>query len=355
MFSGTLGRAVGAERRNNFQDKPEDPQALAVVAAGFVKPKQSKMMKRSGIRFGIMQIAALVIGISMCGCSSGGDKQALTAKQPFFIPPAVPSLITDPQQRIIYLAAHYWDNFDFADTALVADPKVSEQAFVDYLILLPHIPYAKAEGSLTAMMAAASTDSTASARFRGMAEHYLYDPNSPYRNEEYYIPVLRSVIADEQIDEAFKIRARYQLGMASKNRPGMIAADFTCLLSNGKQRRMSDIRADYTLLFFNNPDCHECQRVKAFIVASPVMSQVIKSKKMSVAALYPDEDIALWQKAEYPASWINARSPQPRTEQLYDLKAIPALYLLDKEKRIILKDAPVEQIEDWLLQTVGLH
>lgn len=36
--------------------------------------------------------------------------------------------------------------------------------------------------------------------------------------------------------------------------------------------------------------------------------------------------------------------------QLYDLKAMPTLYLLDKDKRVILKDAPVEQIEQWLTE-----
>jgi hypothetical protein len=35
-------------------------------------------------------------------------------------------------------------------------------------------------------------------------------------------------------------------------------------------------------------------------------------------------------------------------EQVYDLKAIPALYLLDAEKRVILKDASFEQVEERL-------
>ena len=32
----------------------------------------------------------------------------------------------------------------------------------------------------------------------------------------------------------------------------------------------------------------------------------------------------------------------------YDLPAIPALYLLDRSKRVLVKDRPVEVIEAWL-------
>ena len=37
-----------------------------------------------------------------------------------------------------------------------------------------------------------------------------------------------------------------------------------------------------------------------------------------------------------------------RIEQVYDLKAMPTLYLLDAEKRVILKDASFEQVEERL-------
>ena len=32
---------------------------------------------------------------------------------------SIPSMITDPDQRAAYLAQHYWENYNFTDTALV--------------------------------------------------------------------------------------------------------------------------------------------------------------------------------------------------------------------------------------------
>ncbi|MBO7320662.1 MAG: DUF5106 domain-containing protein, partial [Bacteroidales bacterium] len=45
----------------------------------------------------------------------------------------------------------------------------------------------------------------------------------------------------------------------------------------------------------------------------------------------------------YPENWINCHNEdlKIRGENLYDVRAIPSLYLLDREKRVILKDAPV--------------
>jgi len=39
-------------------------------------------------------------------------------------------------------------------------------------------------------------------------------------------------------------------------------------------------------------------------------------------------------------------------KNLYDLKAIPTLYLLDKDKTVLLKDATAEEIEEYLQKNI---
>ena len=39
-------------------------------------------------------------------------------------------------------------------------------------------------------------------------------------------------------------------------------------------------------------------------------------------------------------------------KSLYDLKAIPTLYLLDKDKTVLLKDATAEEIEEYLQKNI---
>ena len=48
----------------------------------------------------------------------------------------------------------------------------------------------------------------------------------------------------------------------------------------------------------------------------------------------------------YPEEWYNGFDPDLviRTDHLYNVRAIPSLYLLDAEKRVILKDAHDDKV-----------
>lgn len=39
-----------------------------------------------------------------------------------------------------------------------------------------------------------------------------------------------------------------------------------------------------------------------------------------------------------------------KNDEIYDLKAIPTLYLLDKDKKVVLKDVTFNQVENYLKQ-----
>lgn len=302
------------------------------------------MIRVLDMRFIMELITVIVISFSLWGCTSGNGKQSSVQKKTIFTQPDIPPLITNPQERIAYVVTHYWDHFNFADTTLAGNAEMTEQAFVNYLSLLPNTTMDVVEKSVSEMIGKAITTGNATFdHFAALYEKYLYDPNSPFRQEDYYIVVLRCIIANDKVDEQQKIRPRYQLGMALKNRPGTIAADFTITLHNGRTIKLSAITAEYTLLFFNNPDCHDCARVKQVLGK-------LSDTRIKVVAVYPDEDPALWRQTKYPPDWINGYDAGQviSNGQLYDLKAIPTLYLLDRQKRVILKDAVAEQIPGWL-------
>ena len=50
--------------------------------------------------------------------------------------PAIPEVLTSPEDRKAYLLTHYWEQFDFADTTLVNNRDVTEQGFVNFIALL---------------------------------------------------------------------------------------------------------------------------------------------------------------------------------------------------------------------------
>jgi thiol-disulfide isomerase/thioredoxin len=310
-------------------------------------------------------LAVIIFMFLTCGGKAiGKDKQEDTAVTSGtsdtstgkgFPLPAIPAMLTSPQQRADYLVAHYWDNFNFSDTAYIHLPEITEQAFADYLDVLPHVEKQIADASIAGMLTKAiRTDATGRmyAYFLSKYKDYLYDPNSPLRNEEYYIPVTGYILEDSVSGMATKERAKFDLGMMLKNRVGMKSTNITYTKAGGKAGSLYSLGKEYTILYFYNPDCPACKETTAYLAASPVISGLLENGRLDILALYPDEDTALWRGhiPQMPPLWIDAIDKQQRVKDklLYDLKAIPCLYLLDRDKMVLLKDANVQQVEGYL-------
>lgn len=302
----------------------------------------------------------MVLHCGLSSCQEISEKASTEREQKKGIPlPEIPLTIATAEARNNYLVMHYWDHFDFRDTSLILKPEVTEHFFVDFIQLAQHSQHSTA--GIKAMLDASTLNRSFFVHMCDLSEKYLYDPNSPMRNEELYISVLKYIIDSELIVEVDKMRSIYQLKMLLKNRLGNIAADFKYTLNSGDTGRLFNLKSEYTILFFNAPNCYDCQWVKEYIKESKVFSKLnlhevknIAETKLIILGIYPSVDIACWQASEYPDFMLNAydASLTIKNEELYDLKAFPSLYLLDKDKRVLLKDAPIEDIEKWLEMNV---
>lgn len=192
-----------------------------------------------------------------------------------------------------------------------------------------------------------------------VAETYLNDPNSLYRDEEAYIPFLEYAIHTPALDKTEKTRYRFHLKMAYKNRVGTKATDFSYITREGEKGRVDKLykhssgnmtKRCNVLLYFNNPECYDCNRTFGYLSASKVINDKLAAGSLILLALYPDEDLGAWKrhKDEYPKNWIVARYASSEERTAYYLPAIPCFYLLDTTGKVLLKDAPVDKIEDAL-------
>lgn len=269
-----------------------------------------------------------------------------------FTLPTIPTMMTDADERARYLVTHYWDCFDFADTTCIHTPDVTEQALVNFIDLMNYVPTDVAKEAITKTLKEANVNSKMVDYFWETLSRYWYDPNSPLRNEDFYIMTCQAMQELSLCNEALKSRIEFTLNMAQKNRRGMKAADFLYTQATGKQATLWATQSPYTLLFFYNPDCENCESIKQQIEYSQQISQLLTNGQLKIIALYPDEDWDTWykHKDELPESWINAYDKEQliNTKKLYDLRAIPCLYLLDKEKKVLLKDARLSEVEDYL-------
>lgn len=302
---------------------------------------------------------ALIIFVC-CACKGGHttkntqavseDKQ--TNAPAAFTLPEIPTMYTTPEQRADFLVKHYWDNFDFTDTAYIHLPQITEQAYVDFLDVIKHSPTESGHEGIRRLMVNAEKNKKVFNYFVSLADKYLYDPNSPFLNEEAYITVLESMLKSTLLEDTEKERPKYRLQLAQKNRVGTKALNFTYTLKSGKQGTLYGLSADFLLVYINNPGCHACREITEGLKASGITQDLLAQKRMTILCIYPDEDLGEWEKHwhDFPASWINSydKGSVIENKELYDLKAIPSLYLLDKNKTVLLKDATLPNVEQYL-------
>lgn len=294
--------------------------------------------------------------VSQQNVESGKDTESAITVDTFraAVLPEIPSILTTPEQRAAFMVEHYWDKSDFTDTCYLAHRDITEQAWVDFYNLQNYVSLESAQEAIREVFTRTSFDKEVFMNFTDLADKYLYDPNSPMRNEEFYIPVLEAMIASPILDEAEKIRPQDRLDLARKNRPGTRALDFTYTLASGKQGTLYGLSADYTILFINNPGCHACAETISGMKQSAVINQLLAENSLKVLAFYTDTELDEWQKhrPDFPDTWLNAydKNQVVSGKNLYDLKAIPTLYLLDSEKTVILKDVDLRSIVAWFIK-----
>ncbi|HBK40509.1 MAG TPA: DUF5106 domain-containing protein, partial [Porphyromonadaceae bacterium] len=111
-----------------------------------------------------------------------------------FVLPYIPEEMTNSDARAVYLVMHYWDRFDFSDEKLTLRPEITEQAFVDYINILSYVPFDRTKESLNYTLRKAEANNTMYTYFGTLFDKYFYGANSPFRNEEFYIPVLQELV-----------------------------------------------------------------------------------------------------------------------------------------------------------------
>ena len=306
-----------------------------------------------------------LVAVIAAGC---GQNRKAEQFQSLPIPAVkITAMMTGSADVAEYISMHYWDGLtdpsrDYpCDSLYVSGVKKEdvEQKFADWNAVLGVLPRSIADKAVNALYEKAAacerkdTSSNVFDTFVMLAEKYFYDPNSPVRNEDHYHAFVRNLASFEGFDEAVRGKYAYQARMTALNREGTVAADFRFADRNGRIHSLHGINAPMTLLFFSNPGCDACMEIIKVLSGHEGIASMIADGRLAVLNIYIDEDIQAWREYMpiYPEQWYNGFDPDLviRGETLYNVRAIPSLYLLDHEKRVILKDAPENRVFETLL------
>jgi thiol-disulfide isomerase/thioredoxin len=117
----------------------------------------------------------------------------------------------------------------------------------------------------------------------------------------------------------------------------------------GSLTSLYDIKKDFTILIFWEPDCGHCQE------AMPKLKEYydkVKDQGVEVFAVCTQTDKPKWEKfiKEKDLNWINGWDPKRATnfDYYYNVQSTPTIFILDKNKVIIAKKLSVENIGSFI-------
>lgn len=280
----------------------------------------------------------------------GFDSVAIVRELPL---PSIPTALRNPRERAAYLLAHFWDAMDFADTSASRDREFMEQNFANFASVFPHADTTAVTEAIGRLLHLAEADKPAYTMLAEIAEKYLYEPDSPLCDDNRYMIFLEGFLRSPILDEYEKIRPAYQLNTARKNRTGSTAADFAYIGRDGRRRTLHDTVGESVLLVFYDPECGHCMEVMASLRDDSAIRAAVNDGRLAVVAVFADGDRESWKRLPdvIPDEWTDALDTTGVQErELYSFKQLPALYLLDEDKRVLLKECDLRMLSQSLVQ-----
>lgn len=259
--------------------------------------------------------------------------------------PVVPPQIQDSREKLRYVLTHYWDAMNWRDTALVNSEEFMEQSMVNYFAILAKADSLVGADGVNRMIACASANPSALAKVVEISSRYLYEPESPMYDAEGYAMLLDQLILDPTNAGIPRETLEARHAQIMKNRVGRKAADFAFVDRKGRRMTLREAVAgtEETIVMFYDPNCNVCEATERYLASS---------EKLRIVAIDPfDTDPGRWKAHadSLPRNWTVGRSPGGRidSEEIYVIRATPAIYLLDSAMTVRIKDARDDEIARW--------
>lgn len=256
---------------------------------------------------------------------------------------------TDSVWVFNYYKNHYWDSFDFSDERLMRTPFVQpklERYVKDLIVQVPDSIIKDADALIKKALPN-----------KDLRSQIIYYFTSEYENpkvvgtegvfvhmaEKYYLS------GDMGISEDTKKRIGDRVASMKPLLVNRVIPDMTLTNPNQQPVSIHSIKSDYTVLFFYSPTCGHCKE------SAPKLKEFYdtnRAKGVKVLAIATENQPEEWQKFIKDYKLQDILNGYDYTNKIdyrtkYDVLSTPTIYVLDKDKKIIARRMPVEQLDDF--------
>lgn len=287
-------------------------------------------------------ILGFILALSAC---LGVNAQTANTPEPYFPYPLVPDSIQTFQGRCDFLARHFWD-FCELSKAFSAKQKMANE-FAVYLSILRNATVDSALASVDRLAKKLEKQPNDLLFLAQKAEGLLYSDTAEAWVDGLYLPFAEAVVNNKKIDKASKARFAHQATVLKNSMIGKIAGDLPYTTLSGEQRHLSADTAEILVVFFNDPDCSDCNMARLRLDADISTTELINEGRLKIVSISLTEPGEEWRKAMegYPSTWILGANPD--ADLVYDLRAgTPEFYILDRRHKVRFKHLSIDQMLD---------
>ena len=261
------------------------------------------------------------------------------------------------RQLWLWTRKHFFDNLNLGDNRLLRTPFLFQRLdyFVNKLSVQHPDSIAIAIDTVLARLRPAEES------FKFYLIHFLnsYAASKFVGMDAVYVHMAEKYYATGQANWANQDQVKKIVENAKKLKPlliGKTAPDIT-LERNGNKTMLSQLKSEYTLLYFWRYDCGHC---KESMPAMKKFFEKFKDKGITLVAICvkpaTDQPECLKYIQENGLTdWYNAFDPTGRYYVLYNVETTPQMYILDNKKEIISKQVPADQLEDVMDKIIEMN
>ena len=137
---------------------------------------------------------------------------------------------------------------------------------------------------------------------------------------------------------------------------GKPAPDIQLQYKSGEKVRLYEIESPYTILYIWDPECGHCKKAAPHMVEFYEKFKDKGVKVLSICTKFTDEVPSCWESVEEKefTDFMNVVDPYHRSKYKikYNIKSTPQTFILDKDKKIIMKKIGAEQMIEVMDQII---
>jgi peroxiredoxin len=266
--------------------------------------------------------------------------------------PLLPNGRKDSTFAYRYYKAHFWDDVDFTDDRLIRTPvfyNKLKKYFDNVLIQTPDtiireldamIEKTRSNPDMFKYLIWFTTYRYETSEIMGFDKVFVHIVDKYYVTGQ--ATWVGKTVNENIIKKANKIRSL----LIGCKAPNMIMQDTNLQLVS-----MHNIKANYLLLLFWDPDCSHCEQ------EMPIIKDFYDQNKaklvLEILAICSDTSLVKWKNSikKKKMNFINVNGPRTLTgdyHEQYDIISTPVIYILNERKEIIAKNLAADKIGSFL-------